>query len=213
MPKTLNDAQRAEIDHMYTTVMRKYFVYSTDNVGFGPVPVMTEQEARDLATYENGAKQAKILADYEERVEAINANAAARGMEQCSVVCNQIDKAITRKNDALARLENVIEKRTKQILTENQKLRLAVEKDRAATGSRSLRDAGTMVKVKAMYNYDPLALADDELFYLYMDWLMQYPLDTALIYLTDYSFIQNLSGSKYMQLDQELRGRRLVANV
>ena len=210
-PLFLTDNQRRQLNDIYIGIVKKYKNNATESMLLDTVPNISYEEADTLAQFELDEKRAKILRDYNDSVDNINDNASRRGLANSSLVLKQLEKAYQKKQDAIAALDNKQDKLAKKIVADNQKLLLSVEKEKAASKSRSLRDFVAVSKMKNSVPVNVQTLIDDELYSAYLGWLLQYPIATAYSYFTDNTlFIVNMGYTKWQQLQTELSGRNEV---
>jgi hypothetical protein len=173
------------------------------------MPRLTMDEARALATDELAARQSKITDAYNARCLDITTNAQKRGMNNSTVVIELLSAAFEKKIEEQARLNGLLDKLAKKILQENTRLALQVEKEKSASRSRSLRDYGTLMKLRLTIPYVTADLISQETHDAYMAWLMQFPPNDAYdIAISNALFTQNLSPLKYAELLTKLDARR-----
>ena len=212
MTTFLTEEQTRELNDIYARVMKKYTSSATDSINLGGTVSVTFEEALGLAGFELQARQVKILEDYAERVNAIEANAIKRGLEQSTIVIELLDKALVRKNDALARLEDVTDKLAKKIFNDNQKLALSVEREKSISKSRSLRDYIAHSRMKLTVSVAVQAQIDEELYLTYLEWLLKFEPMIGRSYLqSNPLFLYNLGATQYTRLGTEMNRR--VGNV
>lgn len=214
MSYILTEEQRRQLNDIFTGVVKKYKVFSTESHVLDSPKRLEMDEARELAEAELTGRRNKIENTYDERVAEITANATARGMLNSSTTIELLDKAYVRKQDALERLENLCEKLAKKILADNAKIAQNIEKEKSHQRSRSLRDliAGKNMTLKHPWTSTIVQNAiDDELYYAYQQWLMRFDLNTAYEYVAQNNlFFHNMGSSRRNALLSDMNNRRMV---
>jgi len=194
---------------MYSAIVRKYTTYTTDAVAPLQTQGITLDEAAQLAQFETAVKRDKVLQDYIDRVAAINENAQKRRMTNSSIVLEQLDRAMVKKQDALARLDGIQEKLAKKILMDNQKLALSVEKEKSYSKSRSVRDFIAFSRMRISVPFNSQTQIDEELYNAYFGWLTQFPTEDAYnMAQTNVLFLHNMGPAQYSRLLVTLNNRR-----
>jgi len=207
MPK-LTDEQTVQLNDIYVRIVKKFTSFATDSVFLMATSQITLEEAAQIAELELGAKRAKIIEDYNDRVAAIEANALKRGMMYSTFVLDQLDKAFVRKIDALARLESAEEKLAKKVFADNQKFGLAVEREKAVSKSRSLRDFVAASRMKNTVTYDAQTQIDEELYTAYLAWLLQFaPVHGLNLLEGNRLFVVNMGAGQYNKLVADMSWR------
>ena len=206
----LTTDQIRHLNEIYISIVKKYRNNATHNVLIQSPPQITSEDAERLADLELGERRIKIMHTYQDRVDNINRNAIARRIVNSSVICQLLDRAYERKNDALTRLEDMKERLKKKILSENQRATLAVEREKAVTRSRSLRDFIAVSRMRISVPYNAQTLIDEELYNAYLAWAMQFPPRLANSYVNHNElFMINMGMTMWLRLIAELNNRAM----
>lgn len=207
-PQYLNDDQLNQVNEIFARIVKKYSSFASDTVKLAPMKQITLQTAVEQAKQEMDIKRAQILETYTERIRQINIDAAKRGLSFSSIILSQLEKAETHKNNALEKLEDQQYKLANKIFADNQKLCLSIEREKASSKSRSIRDFVAMSKMKNTVPYSPQTLIDEELYHAYLEWLLQYKPDTASSYVqSNACFAHNMTSTNYSKLLAEVKRR------
>jgi len=191
--------------------LRKYRNHATENVTLAQTPRITQEEAEVLAEFDLGTRRTRIVQDYNERVDNINQNAIARRIQTSSIVMQQLERAMERKLDALERLDDMKARLAKRILTDNHRVTLATERERAISRSRSLRDYVAVRRMRLSVPFNEQELINEELYTAYLAWLLQFPIDVALgIFNHNRIFLNNMGITLWTRMLGELSQRETI---
>ena len=204
----LDEEQKHQLNEIYVTIVRKYKSNATESMYLNLPPRMTVQDAEVLAEFDLASRRSIIMENYNERVENINNNATRRGMSNSTIVLQQLERALVRKQEALERLDNIKDKLAKRIFTNNQKLALSIERQKSTSISRALRDFVAVSRMKLSVPYNTQTLIDTELYDAYLAWLLKYPPETAYAYVNHNAiFYINMGITKWQEILAELDTR------
>ena len=207
----LTDEQRRQLNDIYIGIVKKYKSSATESVNLDFIPQISYEDADNLAELELGAKRDKIISDYNDLVDNINANASRRGLANSSIALKQLTNAYQKMQNALNLLDGRQEQLAKKIVSDNRKLILGFEREKAASKSRSLRDYIAVSKMKNTVVVNIQNLIDEELYSAYLEWLLQYPINIAFGYVNDNTlFLTNMGAAKWQQLLTEMTNRKAV---
>jgi phosphomevalonate kinase len=204
----LNDDQVNHLNEIYAGIVRKYQTQSTESLYIETPKRLDHAEGVAIANLEVAAKYQKIENDYNDRVAEIKRNALARGILESTTVVEMLDRALTRKQEAMARLNGIADKLVKKVLNDNAKAILTAEKEKANAKSRAIRDFIAMTRMKIVTPYAEQTLIDNELYTAYRSWLLQFTPRMGYYYVRDnVVFLTNMGTVKYVALRTEMNDR------